>query len=137
MVNSARNGCVRAPPPPPPSSLKDSCRYAKDGDCDEGGSKAHCKPGTDTTDCSNKRKSPGAAGAMPTGCTTKNFGDCIQRAYQNHCCSGACTQKGYSGCYKCASKNLGGKHCFKSNVALVTNCAKRWCKPKIHLKSKG
>lgn len=63
---SGRNVCVFRPPSapaaeprrtpsPPPATGPDSCRYAKDGDCDEPNL---CARGTDTTDCARQPAGP-------------------------------------------------------------------------------
>ena len=49
--------CIGSPPPPPPTNLgpcSNTCNYASDGDCDDGGPGAEfadCSLGTDCVDC--------------------------------------------------------------------------------------
>ena len=54
-----RNTCPPPPSPGPPGSgtCVDSCRFASDGDCDDGGAGAEfhaCQPCTDCTDCGSR-----------------------------------------------------------------------------------
>ena len=59
-IASTMSGVWPPPSPPAPFTCSDSCGYASDGDCDDGGSGAeyaYCSYGSDCTDC--PRSAPG------------------------------------------------------------------------------
>jgi subtilisin family serine protease len=71
------------PPAPPPGQCTNNCNYARDGDCDDGGSGSeysYCSLGTDCFDCERLRDSNSAcsqpaspclrAACLPVACLT-------------------------------------------------------------------
>jgi hypothetical protein len=104
----------RAPPPPPPASssgssstslCSNSCSYASDGDCDDGGAGAEyslCNPGTDCQDCgTGSAPSSGGSGgssgplfsvsAGSSHCAVISDGTCVTDGGNNYGNSERCT----------------------------------------------
>jgi hypothetical protein len=76
------------PPPPPPSppaaggggsgSCDNTCRYANDGECDDGsqGGTQYCELGTDSNDCGGCGGGPPPPPACDNTCRYANDGEC-------------------------------------------------------------
>lgn len=65
---SPRSPPASPPPANPPGICDDSCRYANDGECDDGGDDAHfwlCPHGSDCTDCGARSFPPPQSPPMP------------------------------------------------------------------------
>eukprot|EP00900_Chrysochromulina_parva_P004319 jgi/Chrpa1/13889/Chrysochromulina_OHIO_Genome00024570-RA len=97
LVSMMRTWCGAAPPPPPSppprQACTETCHYASDGECDDGGPGAEysdCSLGTDCTDCGPRRWTI-VSGSLY--CSVSSDGLCITDGSGNYGDGESCTMQ--------------------------------------------
>ena len=120
------------PPPPATSDSSNSCRYARDGECDDGstGFVAYCSRGTDAEDCGNGTGGGAVAGGqfsvISGPCTTDQSGSCVGRLHYDD--SESCEiRSNMAGSISGCPVFMTEQHCTISSVSAMSSATLASC----------
>jgi hypothetical protein len=120
------------PPPPATSDSSNSCRYARDNECDDGstGFVAYCSRGTDAEDCGNGTGGGAVAGGqfsvISGPCTTDQSGSCVGRLHYDD--SESCEiRSNMAGSISGCPVFMTEQHCTISSVSAMSSATLASC----------